>query len=182
MKTDSGGRLFSHRPIHQLMTYLIDHFTVVFLFITLVAFGYQMLAYSSKASEAFLRSFFTWSIGARGLIAFVANWVPLFADPIALSYGWPLRSSFQREIASAEGAFGVLGILCNWITGDFWTATGIAVSFCWFFSEVGGLVKMAQHKKDPSSQYNPSLHRGMRLDFISSILLMLCLLLWKMGV
>ena len=167
--------------LNHALNYLIDHYTLVFLFITLSCFLYKITFTSSKMTEAFLISFLTWNVGVRGLVAFVANWFPPFADQIAISYGWPLQSSFQREIASAEGAFGVLGILCNWFTDGFWVATVVAVSFCWFFSELGGLIKIARRKKDPSYQLNDSLHFGMRLDLIFSILLLVCLIFWKKG-
>lgn len=165
----------------KLLTYVIDHYTLIFLFITFISFGYKMLFSTNKIVETFLICFLTWNVGVRGLIAFIANWIPIFADQIAESYEWPAQASFQREIAATEGALGTLGILCNWISGDFWTATVIGVSLCWFFSELGGLSKMAKSKKDPSYQLNTSLQRGMRLDLIFSILLLVCLVMWKKG-
>lgn len=165
----------------KTLNFFIDHYTVTFLGITLSSVLYLYLLANRSFTEAFLQSFLTWNVGVRGMVAFVTNWFPPFADQIAKQYGWPLQSSFQREIASAEGAFGLMGILCNWFQGDFWTATVIGVCFCWFFSELGGLIKIAKRRKDPNYHLNPSLHRGMRLDFIFSILLFLCLIAWKNG-
>ena len=47
------------------------------------------------------------------------------AREIALGIGWPPGSPFQFEVAMANLAFGVLGILCIWQRGGFWTATGV---------------------------------------------------------
>lgn len=159
----------------------IDHYSSVFLLITFGAFGYKIVFSSEKVIETFLICFLTWNVGVRGLVAFLANWISPFADRIAASYGWPLKSSFQREIAASDGAFGILGITCNWIGGDFWTATVLAVGSCWFFSELGGLMKIRKLGKDPDYQTNRSLHRGMRLDFVFSIVLFICLVMWKKG-
>lgn len=163
----------------KILDLLIDNYTFTFVGITLISFVYKTLYTGIAPLEAFLISFLTWSVGIRGLIAFIANWVPVFADQIAEKYGWPIGSSFQREIASAEGAFGTLGILCNWISGDFWTATIIGVSFCWFFSEIKALWTIFQRKKDPNYRMNSALQIGMRIDLLSSIILFLCLLAWK---
>ena len=46
------------------------------------------------------------------------------AREIALKIGWQ-PSPFQFEVAVANLAFGVLGILCIWQRRGFWTATGI---------------------------------------------------------
>ncbi|EKQ53919.1 MAG: hypothetical protein B655_1085 [Methanobacterium sp. Maddingley MBC34] len=51
-----------------------------------------------------------------------------FANHVASSIGWAPGSPFQQEVAFANLAFGVLGILCIWIRGNFWTATVIGVS------------------------------------------------------
>ena len=51
-----------------------------------------------------------------------------FASQVASSIGWAPGSPFQQEVAFANLAFGVLGILCIWIRGNFWTATVIGVS------------------------------------------------------
>ena len=51
-----------------------------------------------------------------------------FANQVASTIGWAPGSPFQQEVAFANLAFGVLGILCIWIRGNFWTATVIGVS------------------------------------------------------
>lgn len=165
----------------KLLNIVIDNYTIIFLCLTLLSFIYRISLTSTKPTEAFLLSFFTWSVGARGIFAFIGNWFSPFANEIAKAYEWPEDSSWQREIASADGAFGVLGILCNWFYGDFWTATAIGVSFCWFFSESKALCKVSRMKRDPAYQMNQRLHFGMYLDLVSSIVLFSCMVAWKFG-
>ena len=60
--------------------------------------------------------------GAGGLLGFLGH--TFKAQEIAVQIGWQ-PSPFQFEVAMANLAFGVLGILCLWQREGFWTATGI---------------------------------------------------------
>jgi hypothetical protein len=63
--------------------------------------------------------------GMGGLMGFLGH---IFkAREIALQIGWQ-PSPFQSEVAMANLAFGVLGILSLWQPGGFRTATGIGFS------------------------------------------------------
>ena len=48
--------------------------------------------------------------------------------PVAASIGWPAGNPFQYEVAVANLAFGVLGLLCLRFRDGFWTATAIGWS------------------------------------------------------
>jgi hypothetical protein len=61
------------------------------------------------------------SVGLGGLFAFVGH--TLRADEVARSIGWPAGNPFQSEVAVANLAFGVLGLLCVKFRDGFWTAT-----------------------------------------------------------
>jgi hypothetical protein len=61
------------------------------------------------------------SVGLGGLLAFSGH--TMRADEIARSIGWPTGSPFQFEVAVANLAFGVLGLLCAKFRDGFWTAT-----------------------------------------------------------
>lgn len=61
------------------------------------------------------------AIGLMGILGFVGHL--FFSDRIAFLIGWPAGNPFQKEIAFANLAFGILGILCIWIRGNFWLAT-----------------------------------------------------------
>ncbi len=60
--------------------------------------------------------------GLGGMLGFLGH--TFMAREIALKIGWQ-PSPFQFEVALANLAFGVLGILCLWQRQGFWTATGI---------------------------------------------------------
>jgi len=64
-------------------------------------------------------------VGVGGLMGFLGH--TFKAREIALKIGWQ-PSPFQFEVAVANLAFGVLGILCLWQRRGFRTATGIGYS------------------------------------------------------
>jgi hypothetical protein len=61
-----------------------------------------------------------------GVFAFIGHTV--FAAQTAASIGWPAGNPFQTEVAVADLALGVLGILCYWIRGNFWVAAVLSTS------------------------------------------------------
>ena len=61
------------------------------------------------------------AVGVGGLFGFVGHTVR--ADEVARSIGWPTGNPFQFEVAVANLAFGVLGLLCIKFRDGFWTAT-----------------------------------------------------------
>lgn len=62
-----------------------------------------------------------------GVIGLPLGFVPhvFFADETARLIGWVPGSPFQFEVGLHDGAWGVLGFLCLWIGGSFWTAAGL---------------------------------------------------------
>jgi len=79
-----------------------------------------------RVTEIFLFYLLVICVGISGLFAFVGH--AFRADEVARSIGWPTGSPFQFEVALANLAFGILGILCIWIRQNFWVATGIGYS------------------------------------------------------
>ncbi len=68
--------------------------------------------------------------GAGGLMGALGH--AFRGREIALGLGWPPGSPFQFEVAMANLAFGVLGVMCLWNRGGFWTATGVGLAvFLW---------------------------------------------------
>jgi len=65
-------------------------------------------------------------VGLGGIMAFIGH--TLFASSTAASIGWPAGNPFQTEVAVANLAIGVLGVLCYWLRDNFWVATVIANS------------------------------------------------------
>jgi hypothetical protein len=75
--------------------------------------------------EVLLRNLLVIFAGVGGLMGFLGH---IFkAREIALQIGWQ-PSPFQVEVAMANLAFGVLGLLCLWQPGGFRTATGLGYS------------------------------------------------------
>ena len=78
------------------------------------------------ASEVFLVWLLVVWAGIASVFTFLSH--TLFANQTAMAIGWPTGNPFQSEVAVANLAVGVLGILCYWIRGSFWLATVIATS------------------------------------------------------
>jgi hypothetical protein len=82
-----------------------------------------------RVAEIFLLWFLVIPVGIGGIFNFIAHTV--FADMSAASIGWPAGNPFQSEVAVANLAVGILGILCYWMRGNFWVATVIGFSVWW---------------------------------------------------
>lgn len=74
-----------------------------------------------SAARLYLSYLLPISVGLGGLMAFMGH--TFRADEIARSIGWQPGSPFQFEVAVANLAFGVLGLLCLKFRDGFWTAT-----------------------------------------------------------
>jgi Family of unknown function (DUF6790) len=79
-----------------------------------------------------------------GVIGLVLGFIPhvFFADQAARLIGWPPGSPFQFEVGVHDGAWGVLGILCIWIGGTFWLATGLGWSLFMLGATYGHIHQM----------------------------------------
>ena len=66
------------------------------------------------ASEVFLVWLLVVWAGIGSVLTFLSH--TLFADQTAKGIGWPTGNPFQTEVAVANLAVDVLGILCYWIT------------------------------------------------------------------
>jgi hypothetical protein len=93
---------------------------------------------SQRIAEIFLLWLLVIDIGVGGIFGFIGHTV--FADRAAASIGWPAGNPFQAEVAVANLAIGVLGILCYWFRSEFWTATVIATAV-WLLGDAGGHVQ-----------------------------------------
>ena len=77
-------------------------------------------------SEVLLGRVLVTNVGLFGVIAFLLHFFR--GDTTAKDLGWPAQNPFQKETAFADLAMGILGILCLFMTGDFWIATAIFAS------------------------------------------------------
>lgn len=91
---------------------------MVFPTIHLLFFGDRSAA---RVGRVYLSYLLPLSVGLGGLFAFAGH--TLRADRVAQSIGWPAGNPFQFEVAAANLAFGVLGLLSLRFRDGFWTAT-----------------------------------------------------------
>jgi hypothetical protein len=78
-----------------------------------------------KVIELLLLYQLIFSLGMTCLLAFIG--LTVMPEYIATYSGWP-SCPFQQELGNVNLAFGVLGVLCYWYRGNFWTATIIGFS------------------------------------------------------
>src|SRR4051812_38436355 len=78
---------------------------------------------TDRVAEVLLLWLLVINVGIGGLFGFIGHTV--YADIAAASIGWPASNPFQTEVAVANLAIGVLGILCYWFRDNFWLATVI---------------------------------------------------------
>lgn len=102
---------------------------VVFLFIGSIVHVVFMRQPRNVANilGIFLQYAFIFVVATSGFIGFLGH--TFRADEVAKQIGWPQGNPFQFEVAVANLAFGVLGLLTIWFRGNFWlaTAAGYAV-------------------------------------------------------
>jgi hypothetical protein len=100
---------------------------IIFLFVLWLILGItQAVFYNSDIVESLLMNALIIIVGIGGLFSFIEHF--FFPGRIAASTGWPSGNPFQSEVAMANLALGVLGILSYWIRYYFWIATVIAFS------------------------------------------------------
>ncbi|MTK62970.1 MAG: hypothetical protein F8N15_00085 [Methanobacterium sp.] len=76
--------------------------------------------------KTFLLSFLVISVGIGSIWAFIGHaFMPV---QVAESIGWATGSPFQTEVAFANLAIGILGVLCYFFRDNFWVATVIVSS------------------------------------------------------
>jgi len=154
-----------------------ENFSVVWVLVAIINATVSILVYDARVVAAFLGSLLFWCVGIQCISSCVLHWYRPTADKIAEGIGWAPGSPFQKEVAAAAGAFGILGILCSWISGDFWTATAIGASFMFFLMGIGHVLDIVRNKN--ISIYNAG--SILYTDLLVPVVLIALLILWKMG-
>ena len=111
------------------------------------------------------------NIGLGGIIAFLGH--AFMPDQIARSIGWAPGSPFQYEVAVADLAFGVLGVLCLWIRNDFWLAAGVAQAVFGWGAAVGHIREAILHGNFAINNVGPVLFIGDILLPLTVVVLLL---------
>jgi hypothetical protein len=122
-----------------------------------------------KIVEVILLYILVFFVGVGGILGAIAHtW---WARETAIRIGWQPGSPFQFEMGMANLAFGVLGILCIWKRGEFWTATGIGVSVLLVGCVYGHVRDMIVHQN-----YAP-YNAGVGIFFFDGVIPLIILIL-----
>jgi hypothetical protein len=118
------------------------------------------------------------NIGILSLISAIAL---LFAPQmVADALNWP-TCPFQHELGNVNLAFGVLGLLCIWFRGNFWTATIIGASIWLLGDGVGHLALLYNQDPTLANATGKDLNNWIMLvtDFLIPITLLLLLFAYR---
>ncbi|NLX51296.1 MAG: hypothetical protein GXY72_04235 [Deltaproteobacteria bacterium] len=108
--------------------------------------------------ETVLLYLFIFNVGCSGLFAFWGH--AFFADRAAASIGWAPGSPFQFEVAVANLAFGVLGMLCIFFRDNFWLATGVGCAVFLLGAAAGHIREMLTAGNYAVNNAGPVLYLG----------------------
>jgi hypothetical protein len=107
--------------------------------------------------------------GFASITSFVLHF--FFSDMVASSIGWPSGSPFQKEVAGANLAVGLLGFLGFW-RRDFWLPYVIAKTAFLWIAGIVHVVDLVQHQNLATGNAGLTLY----MDFIWPLIYLL--LLW----
>ncbi len=151
-------------------------YIATYLIIALGAFFHIRRLPKHRPASRSLEIILLWFLAVSAIIDFVAFYIHIFTpDMISEYYGWSTGSPFQFEVAGANLAFGVLGVLCIWFRNHFWTATIIGNAI---FDFNVGIV----HLTDLVTNYNTSpanVGVSLYLNIISAIFAIVLLIAYR---
>ena len=154
-----------------------DHYAVSLLGIALLFAFADIVLFGTGVAETILAFILLINIGYQGILAGFSHWYGPSADKIAAKIGWKPKSPFQKEVAAADAAFGVLGILSFFFRDNFLVATVIGASIMLFFMGIG-------HVLDIRKSRNVSIYNAgsvVYFDLLVPVAMIALLVLWKMG-
>ena len=154
-----------------------DHYAVVFLAFALLCAVVDIILFGTPVPEAVLAYILLVNIGLQGILGGFMHWYGPTADKTAQKIGWQAGSPFQKEVAAADAAFGVLGVLSFFIRDNFLVATVIGASVMLFFMGIGHVLDIRKSRN--VSPYNAG--SVVYFDLLIPIAMIVLLVLWKMG-
>ena len=152
-----------------------DHFAVFFLIIALLCAVVDICLFRTGIPEAVLAYILLINIGFQGILAGFMHWYGPTADNLAQKLGWMQQSPFQKEVAAADAAFGVLGVLSFFIRDNFLVATVIGGSVMLFFMGIGHVLDIRKNRN--VSPYNAG--SVVYFDLLLPVTMIVLLVLWK---
>ena len=148
-----------------------------FLAIALLCAVVDIILFRTDVPEAVLAYILLFNIGFQGILAGFMHWYSPTADKIAEKIGWGSKSPFQKEVAAADAAFGVLGVLSFFIRDNFLVATAIGAAIMLFFMGVGHVLDIRKNRN--ISPYNAG--SVVYFDLLLPLAMIVLLVLWKTG-
>jgi hypothetical protein len=156
---------------------LQDNYAAVFLAAALLGAASEIVLYRTPVTEAILCWVLLVNIGLQGILAGFMHWYGPAAKKTAEKIGWAPGSPFQKEVAAADAAFGVLGVLAFYIRDSFLVATVIGASVMLFLMGVGHVLDLKRNRN--VSPYNAG--SVVWFDLLVPVAVIVLLLLWKTG-
>lgn len=158
---------------------------IVFLFIyafSIVGFFVHLfLSKEERNKKQLFELFMLYQLVVNiGVLSLISAAALLFTPQlVADSLGWP-TCPFQHELGNVNLAFGVLGILCIWFRGDFWTATIIGASI-WLLGDGIGHLYLMYGSDTPVLAGTPATNNWIMLitDFLIPLTLLLLLFAFR---
>ncbi len=128
---------------------------------------------NQRIVEIFLLTFLVLSVGIGSIWAFIGH--AFISSQVAANIGWASGSPFQLEVAFANLSIGVIGVLCYWIRGNFWTATVISSSIFLLGAAYGHIINMLQFANYAPGNAGAVLY----MDIIGPIILVALFIVYK---
>ena len=124
--------------------------------------------------KTFLLSFLVIFVGIGSIWAFIGHaFMPVL---VAESIGWATGSPFQTEVAFANLAIGILGILCYFFRDNFWVATVIASSIFLLGAAYVHLINIISYSNHSVGNAGTIFF----MDIIGPVILIVLLILYKL--
>lgn len=152
----------------------------MFVFISLLCFsiiGFFIHLYFDKLPrtrkriiELLLLYQLIFSVGSTSLLAFIA--LSLMPEFIAKYTGWP-ACPFEQQLANVNLGYAVLGFLCIWLRGHFWTATCLGFSIWIFCDGIAHLSDMIKNENYAPGNVGVPLYTDILVPVVLLILLVL---------
>jgi hypothetical protein len=119
-------------------------FMLVFLLITLARMVLEMWLWHPSLLDALVESLLVVQVGLAGLYAFFSHYFVL--DKAFVYFARPTDDPLRQKVGIAHLALGVLGILCCWLHGSFWLATGIAAIIFWLGTAITHIEELMKRR------------------------------------
>ena len=153
-----------------------SNYPFAFLTLTLLFAAFQILVLEGFVVETLLLSFLVVYKGLGGVWVFLGHFFS--SDRVAEFIGWPRGNPFQKEVAFTNLSIGLLGLLCFWFRGDFWTATAIGSSIFSFGAAYVHIRDMYENKNYAPGNTGPVLYVS---DILVPAAILVLLLAYSLG-